>query len=103
MSKIFFEFANKLLGDVKNLEMMSKKAIDLNYVVRSLETFRTPKIENLSDPKDTKTFRNPFSPAKSLVSARRTKPMTMDDDDAMNMWQARAAGSKNPPVASSTS
>ena len=33
MSKIFFEFANKLLGDVKNLKKMSKKTIDLYYVV----------------------------------------------------------------------
>ena len=37
MSKIFFEFANKLLGDVKNLEKMSKKTIDLNSVVSNFE------------------------------------------------------------------
>ena len=40
MSKIFFEFANKLLGDVKNLEKMSKKTIDLNYVVWIALDFR---------------------------------------------------------------
>ena len=37
MSKIFFKFANKLLGDVKNLEKMSKKTIDLNYVVFAID------------------------------------------------------------------